>query len=582
LIDTPECKPEITVTYPPRGAMLLGPPDEVVVTGFVESSGGAITEFLVNDTAVTLEVDGSFSLPIVPRSGINILRFFASNVSGGQATGVRAFAFTHNYYDPEDPDDFGVSNGLQIFMGPTVFDDDNTATLDDFASLFVAMMGGIDLAAMIPNPLSQTSVLHCSATITAQNISYSGPTVDLYPINGGLHARVRFTNFNMGIDANLSGFLCPDASGNVSANAITVDMDLLINVPSPGVVEVTLANKNTSISGLNINLDGLLGFLVNWLVNLFEGTIANQLEDLISDQLDSFKEIIEDALESLELDTNIDFPPLIGTGPSTLVTLQTSLNSATFDTLGGALGFVTRVSSEKGVSYDSPGSLARATCLGNAPDDFAFYELYEMELALFDDMLNQLLYAVWYGGSLEFSLGESELSGSAELATYGITNFLVDVSFMLPPVLTDCTPDDKYRLQVGDIHIHASLVFSGLPLEFDAYASTSAQVAMSVDNSGASPALQFSVTTLDIADLEVTDVSAGGPAAKFALTELIQITLMPMIFEMLTEGFVTSIPVPAIELDSIADELPPGAGFHINGKSVYRHSGYTVLSGDVE
>ena len=40
---------------------------------------------------------------------------------------------------------------------------------------------------------------------------------------------------------------------------------------------------------------------------------------------------------------------------------------------------------------------------------------------------------------------------------------------MLPPVLTDCTPDDKYRLQVGDIHIHASLVFSGLLHPFDCF-----------------------------------------------------------------------------------------------------------------
>jgi hypothetical protein len=582
LIDTPQCKPEIIVTYPPRGAQLLGPPNEVVVTGSVQSEGGVITEFLINDTAVPLGGDGSFSHLMTPSAGINILRFYAANESGGQATGVRAYAFAHNYYDPQDPADHAVPNGFRVFMGPTVFDDDNTTTLDDFASLFVALLGGIDLAAMVPNPLSQTSILQCNATITAQNITYSGPLVDLYPINGGLHARVRFTNFNMGVNANLSGFLCPDASGNVSASSITVDVDLLINVTAPGVVEVSLANKTASVGGLNVSLDGILGFLVNWLVDLFEGTIAGQLEDVIASQLDSFKEIIEDALSSLEMNTIIDFPPLIGTGSATEVVLETSLNSAAFDTLGGALGFETHVTSEKGITYETPGSIARSSCLGAAPDNFGFYELHEMELALFDDMLNQLLFAVWYGGSLEFSLGEAELGDASELSTFGIENLLIDVSFMLPPVLTDCTPDDQYRLQVGDVRIHASMVFNGLPLEFDAFASTSAKVIIGIDNSGASPSLQFSVSTLEVADLEVTEVSAGGPAAKYALTELIQVTLMPTIFDMITEGFVTSVPIPAIELDGIADDLPPGAGFHINGETAYRHSGYTVLSGDVE
>jgi hypothetical protein len=258
------------------------------------------------------------------------------------------------------------------------------------------------------------------------------------------------------------------------------------------------------------------------------------------------------------------------------------MNSASFDTLGGALGFVTRITAEKGIEYETMGSIARASCLGSAPDNFGFYELYEMELALFDDMLNQMFFAVWYGGSLNFSLGEAEIGGGGTMATFGIGDLLIDVSFMLPPVLTNCTPDDQYRLQVGDIHMHASMALNGFPLEFDAYASTSAKVVMAIDNTGASPALQFSIQSLDIADLEVASVSAGGPAAKFALTELIQATLMPMIFEMLTEGFVTSFPIPAIELDGIADDLPPGAGFHINGKTVYRNSGYSVLSGDVE
>lgn len=584
LLDTPECRPEITVTYPPRGSMLLGPPDVVTVKGSVTSKGGPITQLLINDTKVALDTNGGFSHAITPQSGTNIIRIVANNQAGGQATGVRAFMFSHKYYpaDPSTASAAAINDAVEVFLGKTVFDDNDTNTPDDFATLILLYLKTINIASLIPDPLAKTSIGWCTATIRGKNIKYSGPDLDLYPINGGLHARVRFTNFSMDIVADMSGFLCPDASGKVKASSIQVDLDLLISVPQPGTVKVKIANQKANITGLDINLDGVIGFLLNWLIDLFSGTITSQLESMIADQLAQFAPVIEQALESLSFDMPITVPPLMGSGKPVTIQLRATISRADFDYMGGTIGLQGTALANKGVPYSPKGSIARSGCLNPYAPAFHFIELNEVEFGIFDDFLNQLLYAMWYGGALKFTITEQSLPPGTPLSQYGISNLIVDVSFMLPPMLTDCTGDKKLTLQVGDIAIHASMSLLGQPLEMDAYASASAPATIKAKATATGSEIELYVDKDKVVTLVEVESTTGGPNAKYALTNLIENTLMPMIFNAIaSNGPVASFPIPDLDLGGVLPGMPPGTTFSIIAKQLYRDAGYTVLSGEV-
>jgi len=584
LLDIPECKPLIEVFYPPRGAMMKGPPDQVTVTGRVTSEGGPITQFLLNDSPVTLNADGTFSRTLPARSGINILRFSATNAAGGMVQAVRAFAFSHHYYptDPGNPKAAEIPNGLRVYLGPTVFDDDNPSTVDDFATLILLMLKGMDLKSLIPDPLAQTQILQCQATVRAKNVQFQGPDLDLKPINGGLHARVRLTNLSLDIVAQMSGFLCPSASGKVKAQAITVDVDLMVTVPKPGQAQVTLANKKAAISGLDISLDGLLGFLLNWLIDLFEGTITSQIEQMVVAQLDQFAPILEQALESLAIEQVLTIPPLIGSGKPVPVTLKAALSMAEFDTSGADIGLTATALAPKGIAYQPLGSLARSACLNPSEPAFHFIELNELEIGLADDLLNQVLYSVWYGGAFEITLGEADLPAGTPLGQYGIENLTIHVSFMLPPVLTSCTPGEQFRAQVGDVHVHASMTLMGQPIEMDAYASAEATLLIEAQNTPTGAVLAFGVQDLDVVAIEVESVSGGMAGAKYAIAALIEQTLLPMLFEGFTGGPIASFPIPEIDIGALGQGLPQGTTFSVEPRTVYRNLGHTVLSGVVK
>ncbi len=585
LIDTPDCRPVITITYPPRGAMLLGPPDSVPVTGNVSSTGGAITQFLVNDVKVNLDASGNFQTSVVPRSGTNILRFAATNQAGGQAKGVRAFMFTHQYYpaDPATRAAAAIPDGAEIYLGKTVFQDDTPNVPDDFRAIILAYIKGIDIGKLIPNPLASTKVAWCNATIYGKNIKYSGPDLQLYPINGGLHATVAITNFSMDIEADLSGFACPSASGHVSANSITINVDLMVSVPTPGKVNVTLANTSANVDGLNISLDGVLGFLLNWLIDLFSNTIATQLENMVVSQLSSFAPVIAQALQSLALHQAFTIPPLLGSGKSVTITLDAVVSRADFDTLGGTVGLQATALSTKGNSYTPKGSIARSGCLDPYAEAFHFIEMHEIELGVFDDLLNQLLYAMWYGGALEFTLTQANLPPGTDLSKYGVSNLVVDVSFMLPPMLTDCTADAKFNLQVGDIKVHASLTLLGQPVTMDAYASASAPASITATVTPTGSQLSLSVDKKGlVAEIEIENAS-GGANAKYAMQSLLETQLLPMIFTALGNGGpIASFPIPEMDLGGLIPGLPAGTKFTIVAEQMYRKTGYTVMSGEMK
>ena len=82
--------------------------------------------------------------------------------------------------------------------------------------------------------------------------------------------------------------VCPDFSGDVSMNAIKMNADITATMENDQPV-FAVQNINVSIQGLDLDINGILGwlfdFLIDWIVGFFVDDIEELFEDSLSGQV---------------------------------------------------------------------------------------------------------------------------------------------------------------------------------------------------------------------------------------------------------------------------------------------------------
>ena len=579
-INSFECRPQIFIIYPPRGAMIYGPSD-VFVTGYVTSGGQGLAEFFINGfPVVTHPTSGAFTFQMKPEVGMNSIQAIATSKLGGQDKAVRAFAWSTKFIPPGQT----LPSGLGIWLSQQVWDDNNTSDIDDIATVFTLLLESFDLAALVPNPLTSTSALQCKFTVYAQPVFIGNPSVDIKPINQALQVTVSYPNLYVGLDVDASGFLCPGLSGNVTADKVQVTIDLVAGYAPNGSLTFDLANPKVDIQGLDVEIDGILGFLFNWIIDLFEGTISDQIEATVLGQFANIPLDLASALQALAITQQFELPSLIGDAPPAVLELTTSLSAADFDQFGGffELGSSMKAIGGQTVPYLTLGSLGRDKCgkLGE-PDFFDYLMQNELEIAFKDDLINQMLHAAWYAGAFEIPLPKS-LLGDVDTSQYGVEILDLSLSFLLPPILSSCNYDDKLKLGIGDMRVKASLNLFGQPLELEAYASAVIEAQIEVIESVDGNTIGITLSEIGLFEVEVEDVNAGFEGAQGAVEDLIGSFLGPNIFDSLGASALSGIPLPEIPLDGFSDAIPKGTTLKLELTKAYRLGGRTVMAGNVK
>lgn len=576
-INTFECKPQIVFINPPRGAMLMGP-QPVFVTGYVSVGGAGLKDFFINDLPVEVDpVSGAFTHIMEPEVGLNVIHAIANSKLGGQDKAIRSFAWSTKYH----PSGGMIPAGIGLWLSQAVWDDNNTSDIDDIATVITLILESFDLPSLIPNPLAETGALHCDFTVKAQPVFIGQPSVDLITKNQALGVSVRYPNLFVGLDVDADGFLCPGVSGSVTASYVEVSVDMVITGNGNGV-DITMANPNVTIASLDVDIDGILGFLFNWIINFFEGDLASAMEDLVIDQLSIIPDTLGDALGALAINQEFELPALIGDGEATTLTLSSVLSGADFDQFGGFLELGTQMEvSQKKVPYATLGSLARDKCGSPDADFFDYLMQSEIEIALKDDMINQMLYSAWYAGAFEIPLPVSFL-GDVDLSEYGVEIIDVGISFLLPPILSSCNYDDILYMGLGDLKVTASLILFGSPLTVTAYASGIIAAEMVVIEGLDGNELGIELEDVVLFDVEVQDVSAGFEGAQGAVEELIGQFLAPDLLTSLGGDALGSIPIPSIPLDGFDESIPSGTTLSLSLQKIYRLGGRTVMAGNAQ
>ncbi|MCA9658833.1 MAG: hypothetical protein KC486_10835, partial [Myxococcales bacterium] len=182
------CRPQIDVDFPPRGATLTGAPGKpvVTVTGKVTSGAGAIDSLTLNDQAVAVAADGTFSADVVVGPGGHTLDLHATDEFGATRRRVQSFLWSTEYRKPETVGEQMVPEGIAFYLSQEALDDgDNSEPADDIASVLGIALASFDIAALLD---PDTPITHNAGyDIYLTSMEFGSTQVSLAGIDGGLH-----------------------------------------------------------------------------------------------------------------------------------------------------------------------------------------------------------------------------------------------------------------------------------------------------------------------------------------------------------------------------------------------------------
>ncbi len=385
--------------------------------------------------------------------------------------------------------------------------------------------------------------------------------------------------FEIGIDADMPrGGELDVAVSDIRITVEEIDLVLLhelildlggFELPFIGYVDLPEVPLTDLVEGLDeIVTDALLDPLIQWLFDT--------LADLISPPLSAaLTGLVGEIVDLLALDIELPLPQLPGTAAPVVLQFSLAPSSLHMDPLGGTFGLGAGMLSDKGVSRDPHGSILRDGCMGIDDLEMEFNPATPMQAGFLFDFVNQVFFSLWWGGGINLELDLDALGGIGGVGD--IADGTVTLDFLLPPIMTDCTPEGLTELQLGDLFIEmdaSAFIFSGT---LSAWVSARMEAEITVDND----TLGVRINRTPVIDLEI--VEASGAMAMFAgmLPGLLRDTLIPMLVDGIASAL-GAIPIPAIDLDGIIPGVPPGTSLQLGDLHVETRQGYLLLGGALQ
>jgi hypothetical protein len=347
-----------------------------------------------------------------------------------------------------------------------------------------------------------------------------------------------------------------------------------ININGQGVIDLGTINLGQLGFMQTIN-DFLSNNLIDPILDFIIPAVLDLVEPLVEDQV---TKMLGDLLNQFEITLPIPLPQLPGADKAVEISFKTKFSSALFTEDGGELGLGAGFWAAKGVERDVLGSLLRAGCGGDANGWPTFDSAEKFMFAAALDMVNELLYAMWWGGGLNLSLDESVLGGIS-IDQFGITDLSVATDFFLPPILDDCTAKGMVELQLGDLLLIPSFKVMGAPVTISLYVSAALDAVIFGD--GNEIGLQINGVTDIGTQIVSIDGNLGPLAGMFDIEQLVEGVLVPMIVEQVSNLSLGSFPIPEIDLSGIVPGIPPGTSLSLGNLVIEMSKGYLVFGGEL-
>jgi len=612
--------PLLTIDYPPWGTELDGKPS-VKIKGTAGDPGSGVKTLIVNGKSVGVALTpckqdsdctsgdtgggvcvpelgdptngncsvGEWQLQWGALHGLNMVLAQITDIGGLVTKATRGFYYGGKYYptDAAKPNGAMVEDGLQIFLGQKFIDDGvhDPNHPDDMATLMEVLIGGLDVNSLIPPNISQGGI-----NVTISNVNLSKPAISLKCIKGGIDMLVEIAKVSADVSAKTKVLgISVGASGTVTISKISVHMVLMLGVTA-GVASVSVPTTDVQILDLNLKLNGL-GGLLNGIIDMIIGGFTGQIEDMMKSMIaGQVTPLIQGLLAQFAINQAIPLPALIPGMPATTISLVSNLHLLEFNMLGGTVKMNTSIVAPKGTAHTVLGSIGRAGCMGTVPDVFTTDTTQRLQLAVHDDVINQALYAIWYGGSMKLqNLQAKDLGLTGDAASMGgfsLDGAVFGADLFLPPILESCnmpTPMDV-RIQVGDLFGEATLAMGDTPLTIGLFASLDigATIGLGVDAATGAQALSVVINPKLNYQMELVSITKDFEGMKASLQTIIEGQLSKALANGVPGLDKIAVPLPALDLGSLLPGMAPGTKIVLKLKDLKRAGGFTAINAELQ
>jgi hypothetical protein len=580
--------PQITITYPPRGATFDGPAN-MVVTGYVEDAVSEVTGITINDESVTIDGDGGFSFPMLMIHGMNMIQALAQDSLGNEGKRFRSPFYSTDYYIADSGNAAAgmVTDAIMVFLSQDFIDDgDHSMPADDLATIVEIIVGGMDLGSLLPEGGME---LMDGATAQIMGLEMGKPYVELQSVDGGIHMIITIPDLVVEIELEVCqelpfvGEVCQSAYGFIYIDVVVAEAYIFIGVAEDGSITAGLGPISLEFENLDVDLYGIVGNLfdplVNMVVNILKETLIEQLSAELDQQL---PEILEQTLGSLAEGQVVELPPLIGDGDPVELLLSVEFDKLEFTYDGLDLELTAALTAPKGIAHSPLGAMARDGCLGTQTEPFALPKDAEMNAGLAVDFVNEALYSIWYSGAITLDLTAEDL-GSLDVSQYGIENLSLSTDLYYAPILQSCGTGEAFELQLGDAFIHAEFDMMMMHWDIDIflYLVLEATPELLEDEVTGEVQIGIVIGELKVAEVDVVKVGDDLKGKESMVENLFSGVLIPTLMDEAL-GSLGGFAIPSFDLSGVDPAIPAGTEISVDLQELGVLNGYLLIGGKLK
>ena len=456
--------PEISIAYPERGTFAEA--GQITMDGALTVGSADIEEVSVNGEAIAWSGE-HFATNLTLRPGPNIFGLRVEAEDRGRAVDSMS-VYGPSIHEPEAV----LEHALYIRLGQEVLDND-TEQLDDVAGITEALLKDEEfLLWMFSEPFEAGDM----GTVQVTRIEASDVAIDLIAAPGCLETTIELgatqAGDGGGVEADLHAEGLVSILGEeimMSAERIYVHTDIC-TVDNADGIELETRDPQVEIDGFRLS--------------------TNEHPDLSDNYPDTVESVSETAEEALEEWLGESMADLIGDflrdfvsdyvfGIDPQVTVALGIDKLVIDQSGITLDLFGQFTAPQNLSFDASNSGSANAEVTPLPDDFS---KAPMAVAMSTDALNQLLFAMWYGGGFEEEV-DPDLEALGELPA--VFQPITDLGYKLwlPPAFVPPThPEDfLFDFAVGGIDVD---LMAGEGRLFDIGLEIQAGVGIDVDTEG--------------------------------------------------------------------------------------------------
>jgi len=583
--------PQIQITYPNRGQTLTGNP-AIVVTGKVTDAVTDVTTFTINGEDVELTADGFFQYPVNLAHSMNFFKAEALDEGGNDSMSLVSCTYSTEYLvsDFADVNAGMVDKGLMAFLSADFFDDgDHSLPANDLATILEIVLSGFDLAELIPAGDEGFELMEgCNAYLN--EVTIGKPQITLETVDGGLHMIAAIPDLWVDIDITCcydipyEGEYCDNYYAFPTADAIAVDAFIFIGIAEDGTATAELGPIELDLENLEINGFGMTGPLMDTFINFIIGQFKDMIVEMVHEEFGTMiPELLESTLGSLAEGFIFELPNLFGEGPGTELRIGVGFDLLEFSYDGMELDGGLSLATETNIDHPNLGAIGYGNCGLPGGSDFDLPMTNGLELGAAFDVINELLWAIWQSGFLQFDLAQEDLA-DLDLSEYGVSNLSVQTDFYYAPVATICGLEETMmRIQIGDLYVHAELDIMGMHWDVGMFMflEIDANLNVAVNEETSETEIGIELVAFDFVEIEIVSTNDVLVGKEYLFEGLIKDTLIPELTGSLGEDLAFAL--PEIDLASLAEGMiPEGTTIAIDLQELDMVDGYMFIAGGLK